>query len=484
MLCRILPATLRWRGKKAYNTMILKEHGRHHTMAHIDDAKRIHLIGIGGCSMNGLALILKSLGHEVTGSDRERTQFTDALDHEGICYSIGHTGEYVDGADLVVYSAAIKPDNPERVLAREKGIPELERSVALGQISERYDQVVAIAGCHGKTTITSMLAIIHAQAKTEATIHVGGYVEFLEGGVHVGNRDLFVTEACEYVESFLTLKPTVALINNIDDDHLDYYENIDAIVAAFERFLALLPEDGTFVACVDDARVKALADKSDLEVVTYGLTGGDYTAQNIVFDALGNAGFTVVRRGKTLGTVQLSVPGMHNVVNALGAIAVSDHFGVPFAILAQALHDFVNTRRRFEFYGERNGVKVFHDYGHHPNEIRATLDAAKRVPHKKLYCVFQCNSYTRARTLFCNNVTCFTDADVVLVPDIYPGREKDTGIVHARDMVAAINETSNNATYIPTFEEIRTYLDEHAEAGDLVVTVGSGDVYRQTRKLL
>ena len=230
--------------------------------------------------------------------------------------------------------------------------------------------------------------------------------------------------------------------------------------------------------------MKALADKSDLEVVTYGLTGGDYTAQNIVFDALGNAGFTIVRRGTTLGTVQLSVPGMHNVVNALGAIAVSDHFGVPFAILAQALHDFVNTRRRFEFYGERNGVKVFHDYGHHPNEIRATLDAAKRVPHKKLYCVFQCNSYTRARTLFCNNVTCFTDADVVLVPDIYPGREKDTGIVHARDMVAAINETSNNATYIPTFEEIRTYLDEHAEAGDLVVTVGSGDVYRQTRKLL
>ena len=175
---------------------------------------------------------------------------------------------------------------------------------------------------------------------------------------------------------------------------------------------------------------------------------------------------------------------MHNVVNALGAIAVADHFGIPFAVQAQALHDFVNTRRRFEFYGERNGVKVFHDYGHHPSEIRATLDAAKRVPHNKLYCVFQCNSYTRARTLFCNNVTCFTDADCVLVPDIYPGREKDTGIVHARDMVRAINEQSGNAVYIPTFEEIRLYLDEHADPGDLVVTVGSGDVYRQTKKLL
>ena len=453
-------------------------------MAHIDDAKRIHLIGIGGCSMNGLALILKSQGHEVTGSDRERTQFTDALDHEGIRYSIGHTGEYIEGADLVIYSAAIKPENPERMLARAKGIPELERSVALGQISERYDEVVAIAGCHGKTTITSMLAIINAEAKTDATIHVGGYVEFLEGGVHVGNRDLFVTEACEYVESFLTLRPTLALINNIDDDHLDYYDNIDAIVAAFERFLALLPEDGTFVACVDDPRVKALADKSDLKVVTYGLTGGEYSAADIEFDALGNAGFTVVRRGEALGRVQLSVPGIHNVVNALGAIAVSDHFGVSFPVLAKALRDFHNTRRRFEFYGERNGVKVFHDYGHHPNDIRATLDAATRVPHKKLFCVFQCNSYTRARTLFCNNVTCFKDADMVLVPDIYPGREKDTGIVHARDMVHAINKESDNAVYIPTFEEIRIYLDEHASEGDLVVTVGSGDVYRQTKKLL
>ena len=453
-------------------------------MAHIDDAKRIHLIGIGGCSMNGLALILKSQGHEVTGSDRERTQFTDALDHEGVRYSIGHTGEYVEDAELVIYSAAIKPDNPERVLAREKGIPELERSVALGQISERYEEVVAIAGCHGKTTITSMLALINAQAETDATIHVGGYVEFMEGGVHVGSRELFVTEACEYVESFLTLKPTLALINNIDDDHLDYYENIDAIVAAFERFLALLPEDGTFIACTDDFRVKALADKCMRNVITYGLNGGDYTAADITFDEMGNAGFTVLKGCEAMGRVQLSVPGMHNVVNSLGAIAVSDQYGVPFEVSAQALHDFANTRRRFEYYGERNGMRVFHDYGHHPSEIRATLDAAKRVPHNKLYCVFQCNSYTRARTLFCNNVTCFMDADFVLVPDIYPGREKDTGIVHARDMVAAINRESDNATYIPTFEEIRLYLDEHGEEGDLIVTVGSGDVYRQTRKLL
>lgn len=453
-------------------------------MAHIDEAKRIHLIGIGGCSMNGLALILQSQGHTVTGSDRERTAFMDALDHDGIRYSVGHTGEYVEGADLVIYSAAIKPDNPERVLAREKGIPELERSVALGQISERYREVVAVAGCHGKTTITSMLALINDLAKTDATIHVGGYVEFLGGGVRVGSQDLLVTEACEYVESFLTLKPTVALINNIDDDHLDYYKDINAIVEAFEKFLALLPEDGVFVACADDPRVMKLAEQSSLKVVTYGLTGGDYTASDVKFDAQGNAGFTVLRHGEPLGKVQLSVPGTHNIVNALGSIAVADQMKVPFAVSAKALNQFRNTKRRFEYYGERNGVKVFHDYGHHPNEIRATLDAAKRVPHNRLICVFQCNSYTRARTLFCEHVVCFQDADMVLVPDIYPGREKDTGIVHARDMVAAINRESDNAVYLPTFEEIRLYLDEHAEEGDLVVTVGSGDVYKQTRKLL
>lgn len=453
-------------------------------MAHIDEAKRIHLIGIGGCSMNGLARILKSQGHVVTGSDRERTAFTDALDQEGIRYSVGHTGEYLDGADLVIYSAAIKPDNPERVLAREKGIPELERSVALGQISERFREVVAVAGCHGKTTITSMLAIINELAQTDATIHVGGFVEFLGGGVRVGGRELFVTEACEYVESFLTLKPTIALVSNIDDDHLDYYKDIDAIVAAFDKFLALLPEDGLLVACADDPRVVALAARCGREVVAYGLTGGDYTAADVAYDAEGCAGFTVLRRGEALGRVQLHVPGKHNVANALGAVAVAERLMVPFAVAAEALGRFANTKRRFEYYGTRNGMKVYHDYGHHPSEIRATLDAASRVPHRKLFCVFQCNSYTRARTLFCEHVTCFTDADMVLVPDIYPGREKDTGIVHARDMVAAINRESNNAVYIPTFEEIRLYLDEHAGEGDLVVTVGSGDVYRQTRKLL
>ena len=453
-------------------------------MAHIDDAKRIHLIGIGGCSMNGLAQILKKQGHIVTGSDREKTQFTAALDEAGIPYSVGHTGEFVDDADLVIYSAAIKEDNPERARARERGIPELERSVALGQISERFREVVAVAGCHGKTTITSMLAAVNAAARADATIHVGGYVELLHGGVRVGGSDTLITEACEYVESFLTLSPSIALISNIDNDHLDYYRDMDHIVSAYEKFLARLPEDGTFVASVDDPRVKALAEKSAHTVVTYGLTGGDYTARDVYFNERGNASFTLLRRGETRGRITLGVPGKHNVANALGVAAIADLMGVPFHAFAQGMTDFRNTKRRFEFYGARNGISVYHDYGHHPSEIAATLDTASRLPHAHVYCVFQCNSYTRAKTLFCGDSDCFAAADMVLVPDIYPGREKDTGLVHARDMVGAINRVTHNALYLGTFEAIAEWLDKNGEPGDVVVTVGSGDVYKQTKKLL
>ena len=453
-------------------------------MVDLQSARHIHLIGVGGCSMSGLARILKAHGHEVTGSDRERTQFTESLDEAGIPYTVGHTGALLEGADAVIYSAAIRPDNPERVLAAERGIPQLERSEALGQLSERFSQVVAVAGCHGKTTITSMLALIADAADADATVHVGGYVDALRGGVRVGGRGLFITEACEYVESFLTLSPTIALISNIDNDHLDYFHDMAHIEAAFEKFLARLPQDGVFVACTDDARVRALYEASARRAVSYGLAGGDYTAADIAYDGQGCPAFTAVRHGAALGRVQLAVPGAHNVANALGALAVAGLLDIPFETAAGALAHFQNTRRRFEYYGERGGIRVYHDYGHHPSEIRATLEAASRVPHGRLYCVFQCNSYTRAHTLFTGEVTCFAAADAVLVPDIYPGREKDTGLVHARDMVAAINASGTEALYLPTFPDIRAWLDANGRPGDLVVTVGSGDVYRQTRTLL
>ena len=452
--------------------------------ATLDEAKRIHFIGIGGCSMSGIARILKAQGHEITGSDRGHTQFTDRLEQDGITVYYGHSAEQAKNADLIVYSAAIKPENPERVYGREHGIPELERSVALGQLSARFHEVVAVAGCHGKTTITSMLAFVNEEANLDATVHVGGFMELLGGGVRLGKSDLFITEACEYVESFLTLKPTIAIVNNIDDDHLDYYGDIDHIIAAFRKFLALVPETGTILACTDDVYVRELLPELGKNVVTYGLNKGDIHADRIAFDALGHPSFDLYDHDEKIGSVQLHVPGRHNVINALATYAASKHCGVTFEQYADAMERFRNTSRRFELLGEKNGVKVFHDYGHHPNEIKETLAAATHVPHGRIFCVFQCNSYTRARTLFCEHVTCFRDADEVLVPDIYPGREVDTGIVHARDMVAGINRETHNAQYLGTFENIAAYLDGHAVPGDIVITVGSGDVYRQSQKLL
>jgi UDP-N-acetylmuramate--alanine ligase len=453
----------------------------------LEGKQRVHLIGIGGCSMNGLAQILRAKGYEVAGSDRDSSPFTERLDKMGVPVFIGHKAEQVGDAQAVIYSAAIKKDNVERVAARERGIPEIERSVVLGEISSQYKQVVGIAGCHGKTTITSMLARIAQFGKLDATVHVGGDVDFLSGGTRVGSDDLFITEACEYVESFLTLSPTIAVVNNIDDDHLDYFRDIEHITEAFSKFLRLIPGDGLFLGCADDERVRELLQNPPhpVRTVSYGFSDSDYMPGDVRFDEEGNSSFNVLYRGENLGRITLMVPGRHNIINALAACAVSLALGETFADVAEGLSGYTLTRRRFEYYGDRDGVKYYHDYAHHPAEVAAVLDSASRVPKNKLWCVFQCNSYTRAKTLFTKNVTCFELADEVLVPDIYPGRETDDGSVHARDMVAAINEHEEaKAQYIKTFEEIREYLTKHARPGDLVITLGSGDVYKQTRKLL
>ena len=448
---------------------------------------RIHFIGIGGCSMNGLAQILRSKGCIVEGSAKTTSPFTERLNEIGIPVMIGQSKDNVHDCDYVVYSAAIKEDNPERMRARELGIPEIERSVALGMISRDYKEVIGIAGCHGKTTITSMLALISEFGGLDATVHVGGMVDFLHGGVRIGSHDLFITEACEYVESFLTLHPTVVLINNIDNDHLDYFKTFDNIVNAFRKFLERMPENGLFIACSDDENVRKLAKEFGGNTITYGLETGygpDYYPENIEYDALGCASFDLMHCGEAVGRISLHVPGRHNMLNAVAASATALAHGAKFKNIASALETFRSVQRRFEFYGEKDGVKVFHDYAHHPAEIRAAIDCGMRTPHNKLVVVFQCNSYTRARTLFTEHVDCFRGADLVLVPDIYPGRETDDGSVHARAMVAGLNKETNNARYIPTFEAIAAFLREEAKPGDIILPLGSGDVYKKTKLFL
>ncbi len=457
-------------------------------MINFEDYKEgiIHFIGIGGCSMSGLAQILSNLGYRVSGSDLNESPFTKTLQKRGIPVHFGHDASYVEGASLVIYSAAIKPSNVEFAYAKEHGIPMLERSVLLGQISRGYQKSICIAGCHGKTTITSMLALISNDAHIDPTVHVGGMVDFLSGGVRLGKKDCFITEACEYVRSFLTLHPTHIVINNIDDDHLDCYRDIDEIIDTFVQFVGLLPKGGVLFANPDDENTKKALARVNCKVITYSIQGaGDYNAANVCYDSLGNPQFDIVKEGKVLGHIVLRVPGLHNVQNALAACVVAyETLGIAFEDAAAALLHYHLAGRRFELVGERDGVKIFHDYAHHPTEIKACLEAASNYPHKKLYVLFQCNSFTRARTLRKKYGLAFEKADVVLVPDLYPGRDIDTGDIHATDLVAEINAHSHNACYLPTFEDIKAYLLQHWQPGDIVVTLGSGDVYKKQMVLL
>ena len=443
----------------------------------------VHFIGIGGCSMSGLAVILKNLGYRPQGSDINKSAFTNKLAQESIPYVIGHKAENLGDAKLVVYSAAIKPGNPEYDLAVAMGLPMLTRAELLGQISRQFDTVIGIAGCHGKTTITSMTALILRECGVDLTVHIGGMVDFLGGGVAVGSYPAFLTEACEYVGSFLELRPTYSLVNNIDDDHLDYYKDIEEIYSAFMKYAQLLPESGALFYNVHDALTVRLAKECGKRGISYGFENADYTAQNPQFDDNGCPEFDIIS-AKGKAHVKLSVVGRHNMSNAMAAITVSHEvFGIDMQEAADALLHYHLVGRRFELMGEKNGVKVIHDYAHHPTEIAACLEAAAKYPHKKLWVVFQCNSYTRAKTLKDKYALCFGDADMVIVPDIYPGRDIDRGEIHARDLVAAISVNSP-CEYVPTFAQISTYLAQHASPGDVVITLGSGSVNVETAKLL
>lgn len=446
----------------------------------LTDAKKVHFIGIGGCSMSGLARILSERGFDVSGSDAKESAFTKKLEESGIKVTIGHDQRNVEDADVVIYSAAIKPYNPEYAYAAAHEIPMLERSKLLGQISAHYDKVVCVAGCHGKTTITSMLALIMENTDHDCTVHVGGMVDFLDGGVRLGNGPDFITEACEYVRSFLTLHPTDILINNIDDDHLDCYRDIDDIRDTFVEFIEKQPEDGILLLNTADPLTSELREKAVCRVSTFGTPESDWYTDNVIFDEEGCASGDVFRQGSKVCHLRLHVPGRHNLSNALAATAfAAEAFGVDPEKAARSLEDYHLAERRFQFFGEKKGTKFYHDYAHHPNEIQACLDAARLVPHNKIHVVFQCNSYTRARTLQEKYAQSFKEADEVLVPDIYPGRDTDTQGIHATDLVSSINRVSGNCLYIPTFPEIKDYLDKHCAAGDIVITLGSGDVNRQ-----
>lgn len=429
--------------------------------------------------MSGLAEILMNEGFKVSGSDMKQSELTDTLKAKGAKIEIGQKAENIEEPDIVVYTAAIHPDNPEYAAAVSKNIPMLSRAELLGEIMANYTEAVNIAGTHGKTTTTSMITDMVLEAKKDPTVTVGGMLDAIGGNIRIGKSDLFIAEACEYTNSFLSFHPTLAVILNIEADHLDFFKDIDDIRASFRKFIHTLPqnEKGFLVINGDIDDIDYFTKDLGCGFVTFGKNKScDYTAEDISFDEKACASYTLVKNGVKTVRVELSVPGEHNVYNSLAAIASAERMGIDTKTAAAALVKYNGTKRRFEYRGSVNGADIIDDYAHHPQEIEATLKAAKLYPHKKIRVIFQPHTYTRTKALLGDFADALMLADEVILADIYAAREKNTIGVSSNDIAELINAHGGNAGYIPDFDKIIEYVLKHTEPGDLLITMGAGNV--------
>ncbi|ASW42075.1 UDP-N-acetylmuramate--L-alanine ligase [Clostridium isatidis] len=444
----------------------------------IDRNKKVHFIGIGGISMSGLAAILLRKGFKVSGSDAKESKITDKLKANGAEIYIGHKRENLKNVDLVVYTAAIPSDNPEIIEAKEKNIELMNRAEFLGYIMKGHKFNVAVSGTHGKTTCTSMLSHVTLKNNLDPTILVGGELDIIGGNFRIGDSEYFITEACEYKESFLKFFPYVGIILNIDADHLDYYRDLNHIKEAFTKFVNLIPKDGYLVAYSEDKNIKDVIEKANCNVITYGINEGDVIAKNISFNNKGQATFTVSKDNKDLFEVTLQTTGKHNILNALATVCVSLIFGIPAEAIVNGLAECKGAHKRFEYKGEFNGATIIDDYAHHPVEIKATLETAKLLPTNKIYAVFQPHTYTRTKTLFEEFTRCFDNVDELILMDIYAAREKNTGLVSSEELGEAIRKTGVNCINVHSHEEAANYLKNKASKNDLILTIGAGDVVK------
>ncbi|MBQ6384931.1 MAG: UDP-N-acetylmuramate--L-alanine ligase [Lachnospiraceae bacterium] len=457
-------------------------------MYQIDFSKpeSVHFIGIGGISMSGLAEVLLGAGFRVSGSDTANSPLIERLREKGASITIGQSADNITGKEnCIVYTAAIHPDNPEFAAAAASGIPMLSRAELLGEMMRNYELPIAVAGTHGKTTTTSMAAHVLLSAGMDPTVSVGGILPSIGGNIRVGSSGTFVTEACEYTNSFLSFFPKIELILNVDADHLDFFKDLDDIADSFHRFAKLLPDDGTLIICRDTARFDQVTEGLTCGIVTFGLTdGADYTAADVTFDGRGCGSFSCVERGKRIGDFRLSVPGMHNVSNALAVIALGRAVGLTPETIADGLLAFTGTDRRFQMKGTWKGVTIIDDYAHHPTEISATLAAAAKVPHGKLYVAFQPHTYTRTKALLSEFAEALAPADEVVLADIYAAREKNTIGISSDDLRKAIADIGGNAVYLPTFDGIESYLKSQMKEGDLLITMGAGNIVEVGESIL
>ena len=447
----------------------------------IDDIKKyrtIHFIGIGGVSMSGIAETIKYFGINVTGSDWCRSEITDRLIRDGINVTIGSDLEKVKNADLVVYTAAISKEDPELVCAKELNIKTCERAVFLGELTKAFSNTIGIAGTHGKTTTTSLVSLCFIKAGLDPNVQVGAILKQLDGNYRIGNSDYFILEACEYVESFLHFHPKAEIIINIDNDHLDYFKNLDNIKKAFAKYAELLPEDGLLVMNLDDKNSIGINKNTKANVLTFGIDNksADFYADNITFDNEGFATFDVYNKSKFFDTFSLSIPGMHNVLNALSCIALCNFYGISNQVMKEVFASFTGANRRLEYKGSYNNIKIYDDYAHHPTEIKATSSALNKKHFNESWVVFQPHTYSRLLNLLDDFAESLLDFDHIIIADVYAAREKDIFNITSKDLAEKISAKGKSAKYIKSFEEIVKYLKENAKENDVILTLGAGTV--------
>lgn len=438
----------------------------------MDKIKRIHFIGIGGSGMCPLAEILKSEGFELSGSDMNEGETLDRIKEDGIKVYMGHKAENIEGAELVVYSAAIKETNPERAAAAEKNIPCIERSVMLGIVTRRYKRSIAVSGTHGKTTTTGMLSQILIGSGFDPSAIIGGKLPFIGGNSYVGSSDIIVCEACEYVDTFLQLNPFISIILNIDADHLDYFKNLENIKKSFNRFSK--QTTGLLVINGDDENTLDAVKDVNIEKISYGFSGDcDYRAVNISADKGVHEQFDLYFKGEKLTEIKLIVPGKHNIYNALAAAATAHYLGATPKEISENLHKFGGVHRRFEILGTPGGITVADDFAHHPTELKATLNAAMNMGFNKVWAVFQPHTFSRTAMLLDDFAEALKIPDTAVISEILPVRETNTYNIYSRDLGAKVP----GSICLDTFEEITDYVCENAKEGDLILTMGGGNVY-------
>ena len=444
----------------------------------IKEYKHIHMIGIGGISMSGIAELLHHWGFTVTGSDSTNSEIIEKLIQNGIPVAIGHDFDNIYKANMVVYSAAIKQNDPELLEARKLNIPIIERKNFLGEITKVFENTICVSGTHGKTTTTSMISSCFLEADLDPTIQVGAVLKEINGNYRVGNSPNFILEACEYSESFLKFHPKTEVILNIDNDHLDYFKTFENIKDAFVKYVKLLPNDGLLILNADDPNCLELKKYVNCEIVTYSINNqkANFIAKNIEFDSNGFAHFEVYHNDSFFGTFKLSVAGNHNVLNSLACISLCHCYGIPTYYMKDALLKFTGANRRLEYKGSFRGASVFDDYGHHPTEIEATVKAISNKEFNESWVVFQPHTYSRTKTLLNEFAESLLAYDHIIITDIYAAREDNIYNISSIDLVNKIKEKGKNAIYISDFSEIVNYLKNRVQPKDIILTQGAGTV--------